>query len=150
MARTADEPTGEGRKFTQVARSWHRGNGVLKGSLIDEFWIVVDVTGKAGIAEFGIAFHKFDNHDVCARVQVYDESFAAFEGQTELRAFIREGRCTSPDALRDFLTGVGYADETQEQPPDGIRQLRIAAAGKLSPEERDALRIDAEGVPLDS
>jgi hypothetical protein len=149
MARTADEATGTGRKFTQVSRSWHRGNGMLKGSLVDEFWIVVDVTGKAGIAEFGIAFHKFDRSEVCARVQVYDESFVAFEGQVELRGFIREGRCTSPDALREFLTGAGYSDETQEQPPDGIRQLRLAAAGKLSPEERDALRIDAEGVSLD-
>lgn len=146
----AGEATGTGRKFTQVSRSYHKGNGALKGSVIDEFWICVDVAGEAGIAEFGIRFNEFSRGDVCARVQVYNDSFAAFEAQAELRSFIREGRCVSPEALRVFLTEAGYADETREEHPSDILRLRREAAAKLTPEERDALGIGEDGMPAES
>ena len=75
--------------------------------LDEQFNIVQKVAGDGVEYEFMISFYKYDKKSV-ARVEVFDDAFAAFEKNSELFDELSTMSSVTPDEIEKTLISLGY------------------------------------------
>jgi len=91
----------------------HQGNGSAIGCLKEQFNIVQKVPDDGVEYEFMISFYAYRNR-LDARAEIFDDSFVAFDEQSELFEELSRVQSITPDELEQLLVTLGYQNLTKE------------------------------------
>lgn len=89
----------------------------MKCSLKEQFNIVQQVPDEGVEYEFMISFYSCGNK-LNARVEIFDDAFAAFDKHSELFEKLSKCKAVSPDGIEKLLISLGYINLAKEGEKD--------------------------------
>lgn len=89
----------------------------MKGSLKERINIVQQVPDEGVEYEFMISFYSCGNK-LNARVEIFDDAFAAFTGHAEFFEELSKRKGVSPDEIEELLISLGYINLAKEGEKD--------------------------------